>query len=118
MRETVTLVAVLLTILGCAVGVVGWMSGEINRLETQVARLEAVVYGSLERELEIAASVQILEARVDQIDGGKPKNPITINVTGPGGNPIVEVLDYLDDTPKRVGREIERTLKRLDPTSW
>ena len=83
----------------------GSRNKELSRLNVN----QKVLYGQIEAQRDtinalIASQRQIVET-----------TPVSTPQADESGNDLTETLDYIGDVPKRVGREAERLLDKLNP---
>ena len=111
-KETIAII----TAIVMATSLVFW---SLERLHDDVNRLEdrtLVVERGL---VETQGSLQgFLEALVEQGKEDPPKATSSTanrrsNQSSSSGNDVTETVDYLAETPKRIGKEAERALKKI-----
>ena len=112
MRETVSLIAVLISIFGCSLGVFAWTSAQIESLRNEIRENRVIAFDSVKRQGDLAASIALMAARVETLEG-KPRK--TVVVRDSEGNIITETIDYVAETPKRIGKRSGKNSQEAEP---
>ena len=89
----------------------GGMKKELARLETNQAQQHVLIERQSAGIDELIRGQKQVHERLLALRGQRTETPKPTD----SGNDLTETLDYIGDVPKRVGKEAERFLDRINP---
>ena len=115
-KNTIAVIGVLIVALGLFYGISRDVRNdireEISEIRTDVNSQQDIVMELLRNQGEIAGFLDAIDMSLVPPEN-PPEEPE--DSSSESGNDVTETLDYLADTPRRIGREVERTLENLNP---